>query len=93
MQFKRKALALLGAAVMVAAAGYDQSADKKDAGAADKSPNELLYPQQQSMQAAMNELKDNYVKAHHLDASWCYYLWWIDASRLNRAPSSYFRVR
>lgn len=69
MQFKRKALALLlGAAVMVAAAGCGQSADKKDAGAADKSQT-ITVSAAASMQAAMNELKDNYVKAHHLDAS------------------------
>lgn len=68
MQFKHKALALLlGAAVMVAA-GCGQSAEKKEAGTVDKSQT-ITVSAAASMQAAMNELKDNYVKAHHLDAS------------------------
>lgn len=68
MQFKRKAVALLLAVAVMVIAGCGPSTDKKEASAVDKSQT-ITVSAAASMQAAMNELKNNYVKAHHLEAS------------------------
>ena len=62
----KKWLGVALSALLLVTAGCGQSDDTKKA---DVSKETITVSAAASMQAAMNELKDDYVKAHHLDAS------------------------
>ena len=60
----KKWLGVALSALLLVTAGCGQSDDTKKA---DVSKETITVSAAASMQAAMNELKDDYVKAHHLD--------------------------